>query len=191
MSASQRSGSLKTRSEATSTQTASSKKSSVWRRAQISKLRAEQAQRAADAAIKRAQLAAEAQAAQVRETVEQAREEAQRAADQAEIDDLELRLLEEDECNIEEGVSRSVNREEPSTRSALARSESHQIIHPKAGEDDTQRRTRRWIQCLPSGEADLTRVNPALPKVTLDKFSGSPLEWPRWSTLFRTLVHEN
>ena len=34
------------------------------------------------------------------------------------------------------------------------------------------------------------QTTPRLPRITLDKFSGSALEWPRWIGLFKALVHD-
>ena len=34
------------------------------------------------------------------------------------------------------------------------------------------------------------QTTPRLPQITLDKFSGSALEWPRWIGLFKALVHD-
>ena len=86
-----KSESLKTRREETSVRASS--KSSAWKRAQLSKLRAEQAQRAADAAIRRARTQAQRAAD---DAEEEARALAQRAADQAEVDELAARLYAEE-----------------------------------------------------------------------------------------------
>ena len=137
MYASHRSGSLKTRSEAVSAQTASSQKSSARRRAQLSKLRAEQAQRTADAAIRHAQWVAE-------DAIEQARAEAQRAADQAKIDALEVQLLEE-ERESDKFTRRSVSSKEPSTRPVISAVAEPQRVQAPEAEDDPQMRSR---ECL-------------------------------------------
>ena len=51
-------------------------------------------------------------------------------------------------------------------------------------------RTRRWITALPNRRTDNHGAS-ALPRITLDQFDGSPLEWPRWSGLFKAIVHNN
>ena len=35
-----------------------------------------------------------------------------------------------------------------------------------------------------------TRGVPHLPRITLEKFGGSAIEWPRWIALFKALVHD-
>ena len=42
-------------------------------------------------------------------------------------------------------------------------------------------------QHLPAADRLTT---PQLPRITLEKFSGSALEWPRWIALFKALVHD-
>ena len=82
-----------TRSEAAAS-TTSSVRSEARRRAALSKLRAEQGQRAAAAKAELARQQAEAQAEQARQ---QAELEAQQLKDEADRDQLELALLEDEE----------------------------------------------------------------------------------------------
>ena len=51
-------------------------------------------------------------------------------------------------------------------------------------DDRHQQEARRPLQPVRQ------QTTPQLPRVTLDKFSGSALEWPRWIALFRALVHD-
>ena len=195
--------SLKTRSIAAASQASSgSSVSEARRRVALSKLKAEQAQHApaakAEVARQRAQLA-EAEAGA----------EAQAAIDKAEQDALELALLEEDARAMDghRSISRSRNRDTP--RPEMERHSSPAVAPvppsrpyrhslPEAAREETMHRTSRWISQL-SGEATerqalqacASRHPPVLQTLKLDMYGGSPLEWPRWSALFKALVHDN
>ena len=197
--------SLKTRSHAASSHTSlCSSVSEARRRVELSKLKARQAQRTAAAkaetARHRAQLAeAEAQA------------DAQAALDKAEQDALELALLEEDARYIDghRSASRSRNRDTPGPEmqrhpspaaAPTLLSPTPQRLSPGAVQQETMQRTSQWIAQLPrtdeAAERPLPQPNtlrpsPALPTLKLDTYDGSPLEWPRWSALFKALVHDN
>ncbi|XP_043199298.1 uncharacterized protein LOC122369009 isoform X1 [Amphibalanus amphitrite] len=214
--------SLKTRSGAgTSTSTASAKR----RKAQVSQLKALQARRAADEAERalesrrRAATAAAAAAeAEAQLVIQEARAEAQRAADAAEIDALELRLMEDDDLKSQspndlvfedrdrEGNGAPADPRPPSgvisrhgqmqqltdvnqIRSQSAAEPQRAHLHEQNANADARERTERWLSELPCGDGQ--RRTSSLPKITLDEFDGSPLEWPRWSGLFRALVHDN
>ncbi|XP_043191100.1 uncharacterized protein LOC122364603 [Amphibalanus amphitrite] len=214
--------SLKTRSEAgTSTSTASAKR----RKAQVSQLKALQARRAADEAERalesrrRAATAAAAAAeAEAQLVIQEARAEAQRAADAAEIDALELRLMEDDDLKSQspndlvfedrdrEGNGAPADPRPPSgvisrhgqmqqltdvnqIRSQSAAGPQRAHLPEQNANADARERTERWLSELPCGDGQ--RRTSSLPKITLDEFDGSPLEWPRWSGLFRALVHDN
>ncbi|XP_043220281.1 uncharacterized protein LOC122380842 [Amphibalanus amphitrite] len=214
--------SLKTRSEAgTSTSTASAKR----RKAQVSQLKALQARRAADEAERalesrrRAATAAAAAAeAEAQLVIQEARAEAQRAADAAEIDALELRLMEDDDLKSQspndlvfedrdrEGNGAPADPRPPSgvisrhgqmqqltdvnqIRSQSAAGPQRAHLPEQNANADARERTERWLSELPCGDGQ--RRTSSLPKITLDEFDGSPLEWPRWSGLFQALVHDN
>ena len=84
--------------------------------------------------------------------------------------------------------------------------EQQQQLRP----DDVAARTRDWLdqslqQTRPAGVASLNvgyapeirhppetlrqQTAPHPPRITLEKFGGSALEWPRWVALFKALVH--
>ena len=86
-----------------------------------------------------------------------------------------------------------------------------QLCQPPPLSDDAAARTRDWIsglglQTQPAGatpsyvqqqpenrrpsEPVPPQTAPRLPRLTLEKFSGSALEWPRWIALFKALVHD-
>ena len=232
--------SVKTRSRADSTATSTA--SSVRRRSQLSQLKAVQARRALEEAervadARKAAAAAAAAAAtavaeaEAQRTLDEARAEARKAEDAAELDSLELRLIEEEsQQSIGEVEQREVDDETSPPREPAAR------LRRAPGVADPQERARSWIAALPNEIGDLrrerreadddespprepaerhrrasrdvdpfartwvtarpngrgeSRGTPALPRITLDKFDGTPLEWPRWSGLFKALVHEN
>ena len=57
-----------------------------------------------------------------------------------------------------------------------------------------------WVQCLPkTAQTDIAsrperkRVTyscSSLPKLQLKKFDGDPLQWPDWSSMFKSIVHD-
>ncbi|XP_043246546.1 uncharacterized protein LOC122394053 [Amphibalanus amphitrite] len=186
-----------TRSEA-SFSTASSGLSEARRRAALSKLQADQTQRAAAAKAELARRLAEAEAAL----------EAQAAKDEAERCQLELELLEQEERGSQPRSSAPpsvaglpVVATEPPARVCV----SQQM-------DESVTRTRQWLAqsqphvppayTAPVGtlpppavrlqhpSRDDNRAVPHLPRITLEKFGGSAIEWPRWIALFKALVHD-
>ena len=229
-----------TRSEAAAS-TTSSVRSEARRRAALSKLRAEQGQRAAAAkaelarqqaehaqqqarqqaehAQKQAEQAAEQARQQAEQAAEQGRQQAELARQQAELEaqelkdeadrnQLELALLEE-----EENAFLSADDAVPPIRlTAVAPVQpAGQLCQPPPLSDDAAARTRDWIsglglQTQPAGatpsyvqqqpenrrpsEPVPPQTAPRLPRLTLEKFSGSALEWPRWIALFKALVHD-
>ena len=230
-----------TRSEA-GVSTASSTLSEVRRRAALSKLQAEQGQRAAAAKTELAQHQAEAEAEQARHQAEQARHqaeaeaerarrqaeaeaeqarwqaaakaeqarqqaalEAQQLKDEAERDQLELQLIEEEE----NGLLPSGDVVSPVRLPAAAPIEPPGPLR-ELRPDDAAARTRDWLdqslrQTRPAGVTSLNvgqapenrnqretvrqQTAPHLPRIILEKFGGSALEWPRWVALFKALVH--
>ena len=218
-----------TRSEAAAS-TTSSVRSEARRRAALSKLRAEQGQRAAAAKAELARQQAEHAQQQARQQAEHAQKQAEQAAEQArqqaelarqqaeleaqELKDeadrnqLELALLEE-----EENAFLSADDAVPPIRlTAVAPVQpAGQLCQPPPLSDDAAARTRDWIsglglQTQPAGatpsyvqqqpenrrpsEPVPPQTAPRLPRLTLEKFSGSALEWPRWIALFKALVHD-
>ena len=197
-----------TRSEA-GVSTASSTLSEVRRRAALSKLQAEQGQRAAAAKTELAQHQAEAEAEQARRQAEQARQqaalEAQQLKDETERDQLELQPLEEEE----NGLLPSGDVVSPVRLPAAAPTEPPGPLR-ELRPDDAAARTRDWLdqslrQTRPAGVTSLNigqapenrhqqetgrqQTATHLPRITLEKFGGSALEWPRWVALFKALVH--
>ena len=219
MSAAPSENSLKTRSEVQgSTSTTSAKR----RKAQLSQLRALQAKRAAEEAERaveaRKRAAAAAAEAEAQVKLQEAQLEARKAADAAELDALELKLLEDDELGSQsvkllaagqtdrEEEHESAHTEVPSESASMIAGHATQqnyveLRRPAAGglrpaqqpapglRADSRDRTEHWLRELRCGGEQ--RQASALPKITLEKFSGSPLEWPRWSGLFKALVDEN
>ena len=214
-----------TRSEAAAS-TTSSVRSEARRRAALSKLRAEQGQRAAAAKAELARQQAEHAQQQARQQAEHAQKQAEQAAEQArqqaelarqqaeleaqELKDeadrnqLELALLEE-----EENAFLSADDAVPPIRlTAVAPVQpAGQLCRPLPPSDDAAARTRDWIsglglQTQPAGATPSyvrqqpenrpvpQQTAPRLPRLTLEKFSGSALEWPRWIALFKALVHD-
>ena len=200
-----------TRSEAAAS-TTSSVRSEARRRAALSKLRAEQGQRAAAAKAELARQQAEQAAEQARQQAELARQqaelEAQELKDEADRNQLELALLEE-----EENAFQSADDAVPPIRLTAVTpvQPAGQLCQPPPLSDDAAARTRDWIsglglQTQPAGatpsyiqqqpenrrppEPVLPQTAPRLPRLTLEKFSGSALEWPRWIALFKALVHD-
>ena len=219
-----------TRSEA-GVSTASSTLSEARRRAALSKLQAEQGQRAAAAKTELAQQQAEAEAEQARYQAEQARRqaeaeaeqarwqaaakaeqarqqaalEAQQLKDEAERDQLELQLLEEEE----NGPLLSSDVVPPVLLPAVAPTVLPGPLR-ELRPDDAAARTRDWLdqslrETRPAGVTSFNvghapeirhlpetlrqQTAPHLPRITLEKFGGSALEWPRWVALFKALVH--
>ena len=226
-----------TRSEVAAS-TTSSVRSEARRRAALSKLRAEQGQRAAAAKAEQARQQAETQAelarkqaeaqaelarqqaeaqaelarqqaeAQAEQARQQAELEAQQLKDEADRDQLELALLED-----EENAFQSADDAVPPIRlTAVAPAQpAGQLCQPPPLSEDAAARTRDWIsglglQTQPAGatpsyvqqqpehrgpsEPVPPQTAPRLPRLTLEKFSGSALEWPRWIALFKALVHD-
>ncbi|KAF0310732.1 39S ribosomal protein L17, mitochondrial [Amphibalanus amphitrite] len=119
----------------------------------------------------------------------QAAAQVQAARDEAELNELELRL--EEEALEHDGESRAPSQ----FQSALLR-QGASAVAPSPPSDVTRERTLGWIEQLsdrPRSDDRPARhhTDSALPKLKLDQFSGSPLEWPRWSSLFRALVHNH
>ena len=195
--------SLSTRSRVASSSVSTT--SSVKRRARLSQLKAAQAKRAVEEAVQaietRKMAAAAAAEAEAQLVLEQARAEARKAADAAAIDALELKLIEEEEldsaqsCRALEAFEREnsspdiVEQRRTSDDDTPDRGPAVELRRAP-GEDDPSARTRSWIASLPRRHTG-QQASPALPKVTLDKFGGSALEWPRWIGLFKALVHDN
>ena len=156
---------------------------------ELAKLKAEQQERAAAAKAAAQKAAAEAEAAA----------KTQAAKDKLALQELELRLEEEALGDIEEeGVA-------PQPRQALLGPEPAAVPQPLQQRSaasalpsvDAQERTLSWIEQLasrPEVHSSPNRryhVDSALPKIKLERFDGSPLEWPCWSSLFRALVHNH
>ena len=173
---------------------------------------AEQARHQAEAEAERARRQAEAEAEQARwqaaAKAEQARQqaalEAQQLKDEAERDQLELQLLEE-----ENGLLPSGDVVSPALPPAAAPIEPPGPLR-ELRPDDAAARTRDWLdqslrQTRPAGvtsfnvghapeirhlpETGRQQTAPHLPRITLEKFGGSALEWQRWVALFKALVH--
>ena len=173
-----------------STSTTSSARRNI---AEVSQLKALQAKRAADEAERavearrRATAAAAAAAeAEAQLTLQEARAETRKAADAPESDALELKLTEDDELgsqSLKLLAAREANREGCSPACHRQRSQVDSVANNRAaGRDsaaewsraDSQERTERWLTELPlaggRGRAS------ALPKISLEEFSGSSLE---------------
>ena len=202
--------SLKTRCEADGSTTSIS---AQRRKARVSQLKALQARRAAEEAERAvearrrvaaavAAAAAAAAEAEAQLVLLEARTVAQRAADAAEVDALECKLLEEDELGSQSSrllaaTNAPFNANSKSSERSAQRVQRKNDTQdqPAAGlptpvsKADSQERTERWVSGMPCGGGQ--RRASALPKISLEEFSGSPLEWPRWSGLFMALVHEN
>ncbi|XP_043212582.1 uncharacterized protein LOC122376714, partial [Amphibalanus amphitrite] len=134
--------------------------------------------------------------------------EAQQLADEAERRQLELELLEEEEYDHQPSA---VDRQALARPAAAAPSEPAAQLREPLQPGDRSSRTRDWVeqssqygQLVSAQPYDdrhqqearrplqpvRQQTTPQLPRVTLDKFSGSALEWPRWIALFRALVHD-
>ncbi|XP_043189134.1 uncharacterized protein LOC122363682 [Amphibalanus amphitrite] len=207
-----RRSSYHTRSEA-SFSTASSGLSEARRRAALSQLQAEQAQRAAAAKAELARRLAEADAEQARRQAEQAEAqaalEAQAAKDEAECRQLELELLEQEERGSQ--LARSYVAPSVAGLPVVATEPPVQVCVSRQT-DESVTRTRQWLtqsqlhvppvdtapvsavpppaMRLQRPSSDDTRAVPHLPRITLEKFGGSAIEWPRWMALFKALVHD-
>ena len=137
---------------------------------------------------------------------DEARAEARQAADKAEVDALELQLIEQEEHGSQQEPDQG--RDQTGISSCLEQEQHGDKIgtggclkppdHPR----DSRERTRDWLetnQIQPDSRpvADLIPTpSPvsgcsSLPKVKLEMFDGSPLKWPKWISLFRVLVHNN
>ena len=182
----------RTRSE-TAASTASSSLSEARRRAALSQLQAQQGQRAAAAKAELARRQAEAQAEQARA---QAALEAQELKDEAERRQLELELLEQ-----EERGSRPAGYAASSARDlAVAAAELPVRSREPLQTDISSERTREWlaqsqlhVRPVDTAPFDISSAPaprlyhlssaeaaaPRLPRITLEKFGGSALEWPR------------
>ncbi|KAF0301026.1 hypothetical protein FJT64_026600 [Amphibalanus amphitrite] len=194
--------------------------SEARRRAALSKLQAEQVQRAAAAKAELARRQAEAQAEQARQQAEQSRRQAeqaeaqaalqaQAAMDEAEYRQLELELLEQEERGSQHPRSSAA----PSVaRLPVVATEPPAPVDVSRQTDESVTRTRQWlaqsqlhvppVDTAPVGtlpppamrlqrpSSDDTRAVPHLPRITLEKFGGSAIEWPRWIALFKALVHD-
>ncbi|KAF0288623.1 hypothetical protein FJT64_012997 [Amphibalanus amphitrite] len=174
---------------------------------------AEQARRQAEAQAEQARQQADAQAEQSRRQAEQAEAQAalqaQAAKDEAEYRQLELELLEQEERGSQlarsyaapSGAGLPVVATEPPAKVCVSRQT-----------DESVTRTRQWLtqsqlhvppvdtapvsavpppaMRLQRPSSDDTRAVPHLPRITLEKFGGSAIEWPRWIALFKALVHD-
>ena len=123
----------------------------------------------------------------------QAAAQVQAARDEVELNELELKL-EEEALGHEDRAALQTQPALPRPASAAASQHRHAASAPPS--EDTRERTRSWIERLSDGpKSDDPRTRPhvdsALPKLKLEQFDGSPLEWPRWSSLFRALVHNH
>ncbi|KAF0292896.1 hypothetical protein FJT64_009204 [Amphibalanus amphitrite] len=178
---------------------------------------AEQARRQAEAQAEQARRQAEAQAEQARREAEvraeqaeaQAALEAQAAKDEAECRQLELELLEQEERGSQHPRSSAA----PSVAGLpVAATEPPALVDVSRQTDESTTRTRQWlaqsqlhvppVDTAPVGtlpppavrlqhpSRDDTRAVPHLPRITLEKFGGSAIEWPRWIALFKALVHD-
>ena len=194
--------SYRTRSEVSGS--AVSSLSEARRRAALSKLQAEQAQRAATAKAELARQQAAAQAEAARQQAEaQAAVEVQALKDEAERCQLELELLEQEErASLPPG----------SSAASQARGPAAVPTEPPVRPCSSVARTKEWLaqsqlHVQPDGAAlietapapaqqlahpsgDTARAMPQLPRITIEKFGGSALEWPRWVSLFKALVHD-
>ena len=196
--------------------TASSTLSQARRRAALSRLQAEQAQRkaAAEAELARRQAEAQAEAArqqaeaarrQAEEQAETARLKAQDVTDEADLRELEAKLIEEDEngrLSVDNRSSRARPPAEvpceppgqlrelpPMQVAARTRDWVNQWRQPPMLTGETPPNDHHLQTGRPPG-SQRQQLTPHLPRITLEKFSGSALEWPRWIALFRALVHE-
>ena len=154
---------------------------------ELAKLKAAQTERAAASAAAAAASAAAAEAAA----------KIQAAKDELELQELELRL---EEQALADGEGDAIQPrptlprpELPAAPQPLQHRSSASVL-PVA---DARERTLSWIEDLsnqPAAHSSPSRRyhgDSALPKIKLEKFDGSPLEWPRWSSLFRSLVHNH
>ncbi|KAF0314273.1 hypothetical protein FJT64_015251 [Amphibalanus amphitrite] len=171
---------------------------------------AEQARRQAEAQAEQARQQAEAQAEQSRRQAEaQAALQAQAAKDEAEYRQLELELLEQEERGSQHPRSSAA----PSVAGLpVVATEPPAQVCVSRQTDESVTRTRQWLtqsqlhvppvdtapvsavpppaMRLQRPSSDDTRAVPHLPRITLEKFGGSAIEWPRWIALFKALVHD-
>ncbi|XP_043212716.1 uncharacterized protein LOC122376815, partial [Amphibalanus amphitrite] len=203
-----RRSSYHTRSEA-SFSTASSGLSEARRRAALSQLQAEQAQRAAAAKAELARRQVEQARLQAEQADAQAALEAQAAKDEAECRQLELELLEQEERGSQ--LARSYAAPSGAGLPVVATEPPAQVCVSRQT-DESVTRTRQWLtqsqlhvppvdtapvsavpppaMRLQRPSSDDNRAVPHLPRITLEKFGGSAIEWPRWIALFKALVHD-
>ncbi|KAF0292281.1 hypothetical protein FJT64_009708 [Amphibalanus amphitrite] len=169
-------------------------------------LQAEQAQRAAAA---KAELARRQAELARRQAEAQAALEAQAAKDEAECRQLELELLEQEERGSQ--LARSYAAPSGAGLPVVATEPPAQVCVSRQT-DESVTRTRQWLtqsqlhvppvdtapvsavpppaMRLQRPSRDDTRAVPHLPRITLEKFGGSAIEWPRWIALFKALVHD-
>ena len=208
------SGSLHTRSVASTSHSVKSTLSEARRNAELSKLKLDQAKRAAAIRLQDALRQAEADAEAARRQAEaEAEAEVRGALEKAEQDALELSLAE-----------REI--EADSRASSLSRPHSIPADHPRKKQErlltepnnvaphETRQCIRNWISELSpdplevnmqhdnidSGQLGVLRGVPKtscaghtrspLPRIELPKFDGSAVAWPRWIALFKALVHD-
>ena len=199
--------SCRTRSEAGGS-TASSKLSEARRRAALSRLEAEQGQRAAEAKAELARAQAELARLNAEAQAKSAQLESQALQDEADRRQLEVELFERDE----RGSLSDADAASPAGRPVVALPVPPRRPREPSPTDVSVERTREWLAesqlytrptgassappapPLPVQQPDVTTApppaaHPQLPRVSLEKFSGSALEWPRWIALFRALVH--
>ncbi|KAF0298524.1 hypothetical protein FJT64_004124 [Amphibalanus amphitrite] len=197
--------------QAEQAQRAAAAKAELARR--LAEADAEHARRQAEAQAEQARQQAEAQAEQSRRQAEQAEAqaalEAQAAKDEAECRQLELELLEQEERGSQ--LARSYAAPSVAGLPVVATEPPVQVCVSRQT-DESVTRTRQWLtqsqlhvppvdtapvsavpppaMRLQRPSSDDTRAVPHLPRITLEKFGGSAIEWPRWIALFKALVHD-
>ena len=193
---------LVTRSEAACS-TSSSQLSTARRNAEVAKLKAAQARKAAAVKVEIAKQQAEAK---MQIAKQQAEAEAQATEDEAELLQLEARLLEEEACGSQRLSVRGDCTVIPHASAPVppaAQPVPALLRTPALSPSAASARVRSWIDELPIGSADGSQgqgaagagqchhhIGSALPRLNLEKFGGSPMEWPRWIALFKTLIHD-
>ncbi|KAF0310696.1 hypothetical protein FJT64_001893 [Amphibalanus amphitrite] len=192
--------------QAEQAQRAAAAKAELARR--LAEADAEQARRQAEQAQQQAEAQAEQSRRQAEQAEAQAALEAQAAKDEAECCQLELELLEQEERGSQPRSST------PSSVAGLpvVATEPPARVCVSRQTDESVTRTRQWLAqsqphvppayTAPVGtlpppavrlqhpSRDDNRAVPHLPRITLEKFGGSAIEWPRWIALFKALVHD-
>ncbi|KAF0293666.1 hypothetical protein FJT64_008610 [Amphibalanus amphitrite] len=192
--------------QAEQAQRAAAAKAELARR--LAEADAEQARRQAEQARQQAEAQAEQSRRQAEQAEAQAALEAQAAKDEAECCQLELELLEQEERGSQPRSST------PSSVAGLpvVATEPPARVCVSQQTDESVTRTRQWlaqsqphvppVYTAPVGtlpppamrlqrpSSDDNRAVPHLPRITLEKFGGSAIEWPRWIALFKALVHD-